>query len=157
MIKVLFPGSFDPPTLGHLDIIKRCSNLFGHVTVLVAEHPDKKFMFSVERRVELINGMIAEFSNVSVDYYDGLVVEYAKHNDIAILIRGLRNSIDYSYEVELQKANKIVSNVVETVFIQANEEVSGIKSSLVKELFGYKVDISSLVTPEVLAAMERGQ
>lgn len=157
MIKVVFAGSFDPPTKGHLDIIKRCSNIFDDVTVLIAEHPNKKTMFSVERRKELLLGMINDFSNVSVDYYDGLVVKYAKHNDISILIRGIRNSIDYHYESELMLANRVVSESIETVFVNARADLISVRSSLVKELFGYSVDISSLVTPNVYEAMKRGQ
>ncbi|MBN2618362.1 MAG: pantetheine-phosphate adenylyltransferase [Spirochaetales bacterium] len=157
MIKVLFPGSFDPPTLGHLDIIKRCSNLFDHVTVLIGTHPNKSTMFTVDERINLIKEMICEFSNVSVDYYGGLVVEYAKHNDISILIRGVRNFIDFNYESELLLANKIVSQEIETLFMNASSDLTVVKSSLVKELFGYSVDISSLVTPNVLKAMKRRQ
>lgn len=157
MIKVIFPGTFDPPTKGHLDIIQRCSKLFDHVLVLIAEHPSKQTMFTIQGRVDLLNEMIKDFSNVSVDYYDGLVVKYAKHNDISILIRGLRNSMDYNYESELDLANKIVSDSVETVFINASPGLINVKSSLVKELFGYSVDISSLVTANVYEAMKRGQ
>lgn len=157
MIKVVFPGSFDPPTKGHLDIISRCSRIFDSVTVLIAEHPNKKSMFSINKRVELLNEMIHDFSNVSVDYYDGLVVKYAKHNDINILIRGIRNNIDYNYESELDMANKLVSNSIETVFMNASPGLMNVKSSLVKELFGYSVDVSSLVTANVLEAMKRGQ
>lgn len=157
MVKVIFPGSFDPPTRGHLDIISRCSRLFDNVIVLISEHPEKKTMFSIERRIELIKGMITEFSNVSVDYNDGLVVKYAKINDSSILIRGIRNSIDYHYESELMLANRVVSESVETVFINARADLISVRSSLVKELFGYSVDISSLVTPNVYEAMKRGQ
>ena len=157
MIKVVFPGSFDPPTRGHLDIINRCSRMFDHVTVLIADNPKKSTMFSVDRRKELINEMISDFSNVSVDYYDGLVVEYAKHNDISIIVRGIRNSLDYHYETELMMANMVVSDLVETFFINARPDMMNIKSTLVKELFGYSVDISKLVTPSVYEAMKRGQ
>lgn len=157
MIKVIFPGSFDPPTKGHLDIIRRCSRIFDHVTVLVAEHPEKRSMFTVEKRVELLSEMIDEFSNVSVDYYDGLVVKYAQHNDIAILIRGIRNNSDYHYESELDMANRLISDSIETVYIHSRPGFESIKSSLVKELFGYSVDISSLVTSNVYEAMKRGQ
>ncbi len=156
MIKVLFPGTFDPPTKGHLHIINRCAKLFDHVTVLVGVNPEKKNMFSGETRVKLISEMITEFSNVSVDYYNGLVVEYAKLHDITIIIKGLRNSADYNYESELESANRIVSDDVETIYINAREDLTGVKSSLVKELFRYSVDISSLVTPNVYKAM-RGQ
>lgn len=157
MIKVLFPGSFDPPTLGHLDIIKRCSALFDSVTVLVAEHEQKTNMFSVKKRVELIKEMIEGFSNVSVDYYDGLVVKYAQHNDINILIRGIRNNIDYNYESELAEANKLVSSSIETLFLKSSNDLVNVKSSLVKELYGYSVDISSLVPECVYMEMKRGQ
>lgn len=154
MIKVMFPGTFDPPTLGHLDIIERCSKLFDHVTVLVAEHEDKQKMFSINKRVELINDMIKDFSNVTVDYYDGLVVKYAEHNNIKILVRGIRNSVDYAYESELEKANSFVSSKVETLFLNSRHDLTNIKSSLVKELFKYSVDISSLVTHGVYQAMK---
>ncbi len=157
MIKVLFPGSFDPPTLGHLDIIKRISKMFDSVTILVSVHPDKESLFTAEQRVQLIKEMITGFSNVTVDFYDGLVVKYAKHKDINILVRGIRNSIDFNYETELMLANKFICKDVETVFINAKPDLVNIKSCLVNELFGYSVDISSLVTPGVLEAMNRRQ
>ncbi|OQY40216.1 MAG: pantetheine-phosphate adenylyltransferase [Spirochaetaceae bacterium 4572_7] len=157
MIKALFPGTFDPPTLGHLDIISRGSKIFDNLTILIAENPNKNSFFTIDERRTLINDMITGFSNVSVDYYDGLVVKYAEHNGINILIRGVRNFTDYSYESELAIANKLISNSIETVYISAKPDLMGIKSSLVKELFGYSVDISSLVTPSVYKAMKRGQ
>ncbi|QEN05873.1 pantetheine-phosphate adenylyltransferase [Thiospirochaeta perfilievii] len=157
MIKVVFPGSFDPPTKGHLDIIRRCSRIFDSVTVLIAEHPTKKGMFTINERLELLNEMIKDFSNVSVDYYDGLVVKYAEHNEISVIVRGLRNNSDYQYEYELDMANKVASNSIETFFINATPGMVSIKSSLVKELFGYSVDVSSFVTPNVYEAMKRRQ
>lgn len=157
MNSTVFPGTFDPPTLGHLDIIKRASKIFDRVTVLIAINPEKQSMFSVNERISLISEMIKEFPNVSVDSYDGLVVEYAEHNNISTMLRGIRNSTDYQYEFELDLANKVASGNIETILLNASPGVMNIKSSLVKELFGYSVDISSLVTSNVYEAMKRGQ
>lgn len=157
MNSTVFPGTFDPPTLGHLDIIKRASKIFDRVTVLIAINPEKQSMFSVNERISLISEMIKEFPNVSVDSYDGLVVEYAEHNNISTMLRGIRNSTDYQYEFELDMANKVASGNIETILLNASPGFMNIKSSLVKELFGYSVDISSLVTSNVYEAMKRGQ
>ncbi|MGL1894250.1 MAG: pantetheine-phosphate adenylyltransferase [Spirochaetaceae bacterium] len=154
MKNIVFPGSFDPPTYGHLDIVSRCASIFDNVTILIAENSEKETMFSINTRLKLIKEMISDFSNVSVDYYEGLVVEYAKLNDINIIVRGIRNNVDYNYESEIEMANSYISDIIETVYINARPGFTNIKSSLVKELFKYNVDISTLVTPSVYKEMK---
>ena len=146
----VFPGSFDPITNGHLDILKRAIPLFDKIIVLVAINESKKENFTLEERTQMIKEATKEFNNVEVDFYDGLTVDYAKNHGATYLIRGIRNASDYDYELELYKANKSLNNSIETVFFMASDDYSLISSSKINELKKNKVDISNLVPNSVI-------
>lgn len=146
----IYPGSFDPITNGHLDIIKRASKLFDEVIVLVATNSNKKSRFDVNTRVKLIRESIKCFNNVSVDSFNGLTVEYAKAHQAVALIRGIRVSSDFEYEWELAAANEYIDPEVEMVFLMSHKENTFISSSAINELFLNGVDISPLVPKIVL-------
>jgi pantetheine-phosphate adenylyltransferase len=138
----IYPGSFDPITLGHLDLIQRGSVLFEKVIVAVLKNPNKKPLFTLETRVEQIRRCTEEISNVEVDTFSGLTVEYAKLNNAGVLLRGLRVLSDFEQELQMAHINKTLAHEIETVFLATNTEHSFVSSSVVKEIarFGGKVD-----------------
>ena len=150
----VYPGSFDPITNGHLEILKRALNIFDHVIMLVAVNPDKKTRFSPEDRVAMIKEAVDD-ERVSVDSYDGLTVEYAKTHGAKHLIRGLRAVTDFEYEFSLASANDFIDSSVDSVFLMSKAEKSFINSSMIMELFQRGVDISSLVPPSVLKRLKK--
>ena len=149
MVKAVFAGSFDPPTNGHLDIIKRASGLFDSVDVVVSVNPEKKYMFSQDERLEMMKNLISDFKNVSVHAYEGLIVNYAKEVNAKVLVRGVRSSNDFGYEFELALMNQNLNNDIETVFLQSKEKYAIVKSSSIKELAKFGGDISRMVPPIV--------
>ena len=150
----VYPGSFDPITNGHLEILKRALNIFDRVIMLVAVNPDKKTRFSPEDRVAMIKEAVDD-ERVSVDSYDGLTVEYAKTHGAKHLIRGLRAVTDFEYEFSLASANDFIDSSVDSVFLMSKAEKSFINSSMIMELFQRGVDISSLVPPSVLKRLKK--
>ena len=150
----IYPGSFDPITNGHLEILKRALNIFDRVIMLVAVNPDKKTRFSPEDRVSMIKEAVDD-ERVSVDSYDGLTVEYAKAHGAKHLIRGLRAVTDFEYEFSLASANDFIDSSVDSVFLMSKAEKSFINSSMIMELFQRGVDISSLVPPSVLKRLKK--
>ena len=153
MVKAVFAGSFDPPTNGHLDIIKRASGLFDSIDVVVSVNPEKKYMFSEEERLEMIRELIKPFKNVSVHSYMGLIVNYAKQNGASVLVRGVRSSNDFGYEFELALMNQNLNPDIETVFLQSKEKYALVKSSSIKQLAQFGGDISRMVPPLVAEAL----
>lgn len=145
----IYPGSFDPITIGHMDIIERASKLFDEVIVLLAVNPNKTCRFDVETRLEMLKESTKHFSNVIVDYYSGLTMEYAKNKGASALIRGLRVVSDFEYEWSLSAANEFINKDIEMVFLMAHKELAFISSSTIDELFRSGVDISKLV-PEIV-------
>ena len=150
----VYPGSFDPITNGHLDILERASRVFDKVIVLVASNPNKHSRFSVEERVAMIEEATTEFKNVVVDYYDGLTVRYAKEHGASHLIRGLRAVSDFEYEFQLASANEFADSSIDMVFFMARGEKSFISSSAIFELHNSGVDISNLVPASVLKRLK---
>ena len=146
----IYPGSFDPITNGHLDIINRASKLFDEVIILVAYNKEKKARFSAEDRVSMIKESISKFKNVSVDSYSGLTMEYAKNKGAIALIRGIRVVSDFEYEWQLAAANEYVDHNIEMVFLMSHQETTFISSSTIDELYFNGVDISPLVPKVVL-------
>ena len=146
----IYPGSFDPITNGHLDIINRASKLFDEVIILVAYNKEKKARFSAEDRVSMIKESISKFKNVSVDSYSGLTMEYAKNKGAIALIRGIRVVSDFEYEWQLAAANEYVDPNIEMVFLMSHQETTFISSSTIDELYFNGVDISPLVPKIVL-------
>ena len=145
----IYPGSFDPVTNGHLDVIKRASHIFDHVIVAVADNTSKKALFSIEERVELLKTVTKGFKNVSVETFDALVIEYARRKKINVLIRGLRMTSDFDYEFQIALTNRRLAEDIETVFLMPSEHVSFVSSSILKEIARLDADISSFVPKAV--------
>lgn len=154
MKKAIYPGSFDPITNGHLDILIRASKVFDEIVVLVANNPNKKFNFSPKERVEMIKEAAKDIKGVTVDYYDGLTVEYAKKVGATHLIRGLRAVSDFEYEFQLASANEFVDKDIDMVFFMSRGDKSFISSSSIMQMYRSGVDVSSLVPPSVIKRMK---
>ncbi len=148
MTVAIYPGSFDPITNGHLDVLKRSLKIFDKVIVLVAYNPSKQGRFTPEERKQMIEEAIDD-PRVEVDTYDGLTVEYAKKHGATHLIRGLRAVTDFDYEFQLATANDYIDNSIDTVFLMSKSDKSFINSSMIIELHNQGVDVSSLVPPSV--------
>lgn len=145
----IYPGSFDPITLGHLDLIQRSSILFEKVIVAVLKNPNKKPLFSVEKRVTQIQKCTQNIPNVEVDSFSGLTVEYAKKKQAGVLLRGLRVMSDFEQELQMAHINKTLENQIETVFLATNTELSFVSSSVVKEIAKFGGSIDHLVLPNI--------
>ena len=145
----IYPGSFDPLTNGHLDIIQRSSLIFDEVIVLIAINPNKKSRFTLESKIKMIKESIKEFNNVKVDSYEGLVVNYAKKNNAKFLIRGLRVAGDYEYEWKYYMNNRYIDSSIDIVYLLAKPEISMISSTAVMNFVENNVDVSSLVPSSV--------
>lgn len=141
----VYPGSFDPITNGHLDVLKRALEIFDKVIVLVAVNPNKQSRFSPEERMDMISEAMGNDPRVEVDSYDGLTVEYAKSRGALHLIRGLRAVTDFEYEFQLASANDFIDSSIDTVFLMSKSDKSFINSSMIMELYEQGVDISDLV------------
>ena len=150
----VYPGSFDPITNGHLEILKRALKIFDRVIVLVAVNPNKKTRFSAEERVAMIKESVND-ERVSVDYSDGLTVKYAKEHGASHLIRGLRAVTDFEYEFSLSSANDFIDSSIDTVFLMSKAEKSFINSSMIMELYQSGEDVSSLVPPSVIKRLNK--
>ncbi len=149
MTKAIYPGSFDPVTKGHLDIIIRSSKIMGHLTVAVLENPRKVATFDIEKRVEMLKLVTKPYSNVDVDYYEGLLIDYAQQKKTDIIIKGLRAISDFEFEFQMALVNQKLNPSIETLFMMTNSKYSYLSSSIVKEIAALNGDISSLVPPEV--------
>ncbi len=148
-MRVVYPGSFDPVTYGHLDVIKRCSKIFKEVIVAVLVNRDKNTMFSLEEREEMLKDLLSEYDNVTVASFSGLTVEYAKEVGASAIIRGIRGVSDYEYEKPIAIANNAVAQGVETLFIMSGERYSYLSSTIVKEFATYGADIKTFVPARV--------
>lgn len=145
----IYPGSFDPITFGHLDIIERGSKLFGHVIVAVLCNPSKQPLFPVEQRIEQIHYCTRHLANVEVDGFSGLTVEYAKSRKARILLRGLRVLSDFEMELQMAHTNQTLWESVETIFLATAKEYSFLSSSIVKEIAKFGGSVSHLVPENV--------
>jgi pantetheine-phosphate adenylyltransferase len=154
MLKAVFPGSFDPPTLGHLNIIERASAIFDELIVAVAENRQKKYLFSARERMELVSGLVTGYRNVSVVICDSLIVEFMKQREARILVRGVRGVEDFSYEFELSMLNKALNRNIETMFMTTDPEYFVLRSSSIKELASFQGDVSGMVPPVVEQALK---
>jgi pantetheine-phosphate adenylyltransferase len=151
--KAICPGSFDPITKGHLDIIERAAEFFPRVIVGVLENPGKKPLFSLEERVELIKSGVKHLPNVEVDCFSGLLIDFAKKVNGNVIIKGLRAISDFEIEFQMAMNNKRLAPEIETMFMMTKNEYSFLSSSAVKEIARFGGDIHDLVTPEVEAAL----
>lgn len=145
----MFPGSFDPPTLGHIDIIERCSKLYDKVFVVIAQNIQKHALFDAEERKSLLEESISKIKNVEVCIWNGLLVDFAKQNEIGVLIRGLRNESDFSYEFEVAQLNKQLLPNLEILFMPCDPKLLLVRSSSIKELASFGADIKSMVPKNV--------
>ncbi len=152
MKKAIYPGSFDPITNGHLDILKRASKVFDHVTMLLAVNPNKKSEFTVEERLTMMKEATKDIANVDVDFTSGLTVEYARKVGAGHIIRGLRAVTDFEYEFQFAAANSFVDPNIDMVFFMAGSKTSFISSSTINELKKNGADITPLVPPSVIEA-----
>jgi len=154
-IKAIYPGTFDPITNGHSDLIGRASKMFSHVMVAVAYNPNKQPLFSLEERVELVKNVTRNLPNVEVKGFTGLLADLARTEGSNILIRGLRAVSDFEFEFQLANMNRRLNHDLESVFLTPSEENSFISSTLVKEVALHHGDVSEFVAPEVLNALEQ--
>ena len=145
----IYPGSFDPITLGHLDIIQRSSRLFEQVIVAVLRNPQKIPLFTVEQILEQIRQATKHLPNVEVDSFDGLTVEYAQMQQAQVLLRGLRAVSDFEIELQMAHTNKTLSTQIETVFLATSNEYSFLSSSVVKEIARFGGSVNHLVPPHI--------
>ena len=146
------PGSFDPPTLGHLDVIGRAAGLFDRLTVAVLVNPDKRGMFALDERLELLRAITDHLPNVDVDTFEGLLVDYCRERGIAAIVKGLRAVSDFDYELQMAQMNKGLTGV-DTFFLPTNPEFSFLSSSLIKQTAQYGGDVSHLLPDGVNAAV----
>lgn len=145
----IYPGSFDPVTLGHLDIIKRCSNLVDKLIIGVLNNSEKNPMFSVEERVNMLKQVTEDIPNAEVDSFAGLLVDYAKIKHANVIFRGLRAVSDFEYELQIAQLNKQLSPEVDTVFLNTSVEYAYLSSSIVREIAKYQGDITGLVPAQI--------
>ncbi|MCY6356720.1 pantetheine-phosphate adenylyltransferase [Clostridium sp. ZS2-4] len=150
MRKAVFPGSFDPITKGHLDIIKRASKIFDEVTVAVLINPDKKGLFHIEERVELIEKTTENIGNVRVESFHGLLVDYMKEKDAQVIIKGLRAVTDFEYELQMALMNKKLNPTIETMFMMTSAKYSYVSSSSIKQILRFGGCIDELVPDEII-------
>ncbi|MFB9762166.1 pantetheine-phosphate adenylyltransferase [Ectobacillus funiculus] len=148
------PGSFDPITLGHLDIIKRGANVFNEVYVVVMNNSSKKPLFTVEERIALIQEVTKDMPNVKADVHSGLLVEYARKRDASAILRGLRAVSDFEYEMQITSMNRKLEENIETFFMMTNNQYSFLSSSIVKEVAKYGANVADLVPPAVEKALK---
>jgi len=147
--KAIYPGSFDPITLGHIDIIERASRMFDEVYVGVLVNVNKNPLFSIDERLDMIKESVAHLPNVKVVSFGGLLVDFAKQNDINFIIRGLRAVTDFEYELQLAQTNHVLNKEVDTIFLTSKAEYAYISSSAVREIAHFGGDYSKLVTKNV--------
>lgn len=155
MKQALYPGSFDPFTNGHLDILDRCLKVFDQITILVAGSSRKKTLLTSQQRVDLIKESVKDRPNVLVKSHDGLIMDYARNNNIMAVIRGLRSPSDFEYEYMMASMNKNIYPEVETVFMMTSQGLYFVSSTMIKELFIYGGDISPYVPKPVVDLLNK--
>ena len=159
MLNAAFPGSFDPPTLGHINIIERASAVFDKLVVVVAENREKKYLFSVEERLGMMEKIVKSNKqirkNVRCASWDSLIVDFMKKENIRLLIRGVRGMDDFSHEFELSMMNKALYPHIETLFMTTESKYIVLRSSSIKELASFNGDVSHLVPPLVAEALKK--
>jgi len=154
-MKAAFPGSFDPPTSGHVNIIRRAAAIFDELVVVVAENKQKKYLFSAEERASMITELVKGLKNVSVTVCDCLIVDFLKKKNIKLLIRGVRGLEDFSYEFELSMMNKAIGPEIETIFMTTDPEYFVIRSSSIKELASFQGNLQGMVPSLVAEALKK--
>jgi pantetheine-phosphate adenylyltransferase len=145
----MYPGTFDPLTNGHHELVLRAAELFDQVVVAVAESPGKTPIFSFEERMDMARQVLSEIKNVSVDGYAGLTVDYAREHEVNLIVRGLRAATDFEYEFQLASMNRHLQPGIETVFLTSTDEYNFLSSSLVREVASLGGDVSKFIHPKV--------
>ncbi|MCM8801150.1 MAG: pantetheine-phosphate adenylyltransferase [Candidatus Omnitrophica bacterium] len=153
--RALYPGSFDPVTYGHLDLIKRALLIFPELIVAVAHNTHKKPLFTVKERVAMLKRLTADLKGVIIDDFNGLVIDYARKHKIKVLIRGLRMISDFEYEFQMALTNRRLASEIETVFLMPQESYSYLSSKLLKEAASMGADLSSFVPPFIEKALKK--
>ena len=151
----LYPGTFDPITRGHADLIARCARLFDRVVVAVAASPKKEPLLPLEDRVALVSEVLGPLPNLSVTGYDALTVEFAREHDLNLIVRGLRTASDFEYEFQLATMNQQLDNRIETILLTPAAEFSAISATLVREIAAHGGDVSPFVHPPVAARLKQ--
>lgn len=151
---VIYPGSFDPVTYGHIDIIKRCAKKFDKVIVSVLNNNSKKNMFTVDERIALLKKALEKYDNVEIDSFNGLLIDYARKKNCSLIVRGLRAVSDFEYEMQMALVNKKLAKDIETIYMVAQGEYSYLSSSIVKEVATFGGDISCFVPKVVEKALK---
>ncbi len=149
-IVAIYPGSFDPVTNGHLDLVERAAKIYDHLIVAVLRNTEKDPLFSAAERVEMLRESVRQWTNVEVDGFDGLLVDYARQRKAQVILRGIRAISDYEYELQMALMNRKIEPSMETVFMLPAETYSYLSSRLVKEVYRHGGDISDLVPPVVV-------
>ena len=150
MKRAIYPGSFDPLTKGHFDIIKRSAKMVDELNVAVLRNSEKNALFSIDERVSMIKGLTSHLPNVTVSTFDGLLADYAREIQANIIVRGLRAITDFEYELQLAQTNRIINSEIDTIFLTTSLEYSYLSSTIVKEVASYGGDISEFVPPEII-------
>lgn len=154
-ITAIYPGTFDPVTNGHLDIIERASGLFDKVIVTIASNQNKKPLFSEAERKNMLEKVTGKHKNVEVDTFNGLIVKYAEKKKADVIIRGLRALSDFEYEFQMSLTNRKLNGKINTVFLMPNEKYTYLNSSLVRELASYNADIKDFIPAFILSELKR--
>ena len=149
MKTAIYPGSFDPVTLGHIDVIKRASKLFDHLIIGVLNNRAKTPLFSVEERVKMLEDVTSYLPNVEVRSFGGLLVDFVHQCRADVIVRGLRAITDFEYELQMAQTNRVIAPDIDTIFLTTNLKYSYLSSSIVKEIAGYQGDISEFLHPAI--------
>ena len=146
----VYPGTFDPPTYGHLDIIKRAANVFDVLVVAIMKNPEKRSFFTVDERVDMLNVMCKDIENVKVVVGDGLTVDLAREHNAQFLVRGIRAIMDYEYELQIASANMVIGGDIETIFFLARPEHSYLSSSITRSIAEHNGDITKFIPESII-------
>jgi len=153
-VTAIYPGTFDPITVGHIDVAERVSGMFDHIVLAIARNPSKKPFFSLEERTELATTILKPLGNIDVVPFDGLLVNVAESVNASVIVRGLRAVSDFDYEMQIAGMNRKLNHDIETVFIAAAQEYAFLSSSIVREIASHGGDVSEFVHPLVLEAFK---
>ncbi len=155
MNKVVYPGTFDPITNGHTDLVERAARMFDHIIVAVADNPKKKPLLELDDRVNLAKQVLGHLDNVEITGFSSLLADFVKEHEINIILRGLRAVSDFEYEFQLANMNRVLAPAVESMFLTPSEQYSYISSTLVREISALNGDISNFVNPLVADALKK--
>ncbi len=155
MVNAVYPGTFDPITNGHIDLVKRATKMFDHVIIAVASNPSKQPLFDMQERVRIATEVLADLDNVSVVGFDNLLVEFTQEHNASVILRGLRAVSDFEYEFQLAGMNRSLAPDIETIFLTTAEQYAYLSSSLVKEVARLGGNITKFVPPQVIAEIEQ--